>query len=108
MGATNIYDPLEKAFQFTEDPGKAKPGIVGQPVAKGVEVIFLLSDGMPNFGQIQQAGAIIKKIAEINKLKKVIINTIFCGSKDAPDFKEGKKFMKKLAKKNGGQFVERY
>jgi hypothetical protein len=108
IGATNIYDPLEKAFQFTEDPGKSKPGIVGPPIPKGVEVIFLLSDGMPNFGQIQEAGAIIKKIAEINKLKKVIINAIFCGSKDAPDFKPGKKFMKKLAEKNGGQFVERY
>jgi len=105
VGGTNIFDPIEKGFTFAG---------AGEKVAKGgVDTIFLLTDGLPNSGQVPNADDIVKKVRDMNRAKKLVINTIgvFSTSKGprpagAPDeATEGSKFLKTLADENGGMFV---
>lgn len=98
-GGTNIFDPLEKALQFAE------VGADGKLKKDSVDTIYLLSDGLPNSGQIPDPGQIRQRVQELNKVKKVSINTIFVGNKAAPDFDQGSDFMKSLASENNGQFA---
>jgi hypothetical protein len=102
-GQTNIFDPMEKAFLIQDTSKDAKKaGDAEQGLFKnGVDTIYLMSDGMPNNGRITEPGAIIAKISEMNKSRKIIIHTIAVGEQIREDF------MKPLAEKNGGTFVHR-
>ena len=92
---TNLYDPLKKALSF-----------------EGVDTIFLLTDGLPNFPVgYTEPDELIKKISELNK-NNVKINTIGffeLDPKDSPRAKEekekGKKMLKGLADGSGGEFI---
>lgn len=97
-GGTNIFDPLEKALQFAET------GPDGKLKKDSVDTIYLLSDGLPNSGQVPDPEQIRQRVRELNKIKKVAINTIFVGNKAAADFDQGCEFMKNLASENNGQF----
>lgn len=98
-GGTNIFDPLEKALQFAE------AGADGKLKKDSVDTIYLLSDGLPNSGQVPDPDQIRQRVQELNKVKKVAINTVFVGNKAAVDFDQGCDFMKSLASENNGQFA---
>jgi len=102
-GGTNIFDPMEKAFTFTGS---------GDKLAKqSIDTIFLLTDGMPNQGQIPDASGILAKLKEMNKVKKITVNTIGVFSSNPPvpvqanEKEEGEKFLKQMSDDHGGVFV---
>ena len=101
VGGTNIYDPMEKAFTF------AGAGLKDQLNRTNIDTIFLLTDGMPNAGQIPNAQDIILKIKETNKTKKVKVNTVgvFGTSGGGNVAREGENFLKELSENSGGKFV---
>ncbi len=95
VGGTNIFDPTEKAFAFA--------GATEKLVRSGVDTIFLMTDGMPNSGQVPKAEDIVVKLREMNRAKKLIINTV--GVFSAGEADEGAKFLKQLAEESGGVYV---
>lgn len=114
-GRTNIYDPLERGLGFGpampgEKPPKSAAGprptvATGDKAPKGgADTIFLLSDGLPNTGQIPDPDGIIAKVKEINRGKKMTINTIgVFGSRDR-DGEAGVRLMKQLSADAGGVY----
>lgn len=80
-GGTNIYDTLETAMQ---DPD--------------VDTIFLLSDGAPGHGKIVNTEDILREIKKLNRTRQIVIHTISLGRSP---------FMERLAKENGGRYVEK-
>ncbi len=105
-GGTNIFDPMEKAFTF------ASAGEMKDKLAKGgIDTVFLLTDGMPNQGQITDAAGILAKLKEMNKVKKLVINTIGAFSSNPPvmvqanEKEEGEKLLKQMADDHGGVFL---
>lgn len=97
MGPTNIFDPMEKAFTF------AGVGLNDKIYKSNVDTIFLLTDGMPNAGQVPNADDIVVKLREMNKLKKVRINTV--GVFASAEAREGEEFLRKLSDDSGGKYV---
>lgn len=79
-GRTNIFDPLDLAFQHKE-----------------VDTVFLLSDGDPTDGRIVDPDDILAEIRRMNRTRKILIHTISY----APS-----PFMRALAEQNGGRYVE--
>ena len=95
VGATNIFDPLERAFAL------AGRGTHDKEYYVTLDTIFFLSDGQPNRGRIVTPEEIIKQVARMNQLKKVKIHTIGVGrDHDA-------RFMRSLAEMTGGTYVAR-
>ena len=101
VGATNIFDSLEKAFGI----GKPSPGQVQDKrysnAGDSPDTIFLLSDGAPNKGRITDPNAILVEIAKMNRLRRIVIHTIGIGKG------ENRPFMQGLAKQNRGTYVHR-
>jgi len=93
-GATNIFNALERAFQF------AGRGTFDPKYAVAADTFYLLSDGRSNRGRVIEAEAILLEVKRLNRFQKVVVHSIALG-RDA-DFD----FMEKLAKQNGGKFVE--
>ena len=85
-GRTNIFDSLEFAMND-----------------KDADTIYLLTDGMPNEGRIRTTEGIIAEIERVNSTRKpkATINTIGFGLRA-----EGQSFLKRLAEKNGGVFID--
>ncbi len=98
--ATNIYDSLEMAFNMALN-GAGNVVVSDKNYKSSVDTIFLMSDGAPNQGQIVQTDEILKKIKEMNRLRKVIINVIGVGRDQV------EAFMRSLAEQNGGKYVKR-
>ncbi|HLF93933.1 MAG TPA: HEAT repeat domain-containing protein [Planctomycetota bacterium] len=108
VGGTNIYDPLEKGMAY------ATAGEMREKLAKsGIDTIFFLTDGLPNSGQVPLPADILTKVRELNKTKKVKINTV--GVFSAPrgvllagapnEATEGGKLLKQLAEESGGKYT---
>ena len=97
-GGTNIHDALERGFSY------AAKGADSALSEKGIDTIFLLSDGMPTVGQITETREILKKFARNNKLAKVVINTVYVGLNESVNDRTGNTFMRELADQNNGEF----
>ncbi|MCI0340906.1 MAG: HEAT repeat domain-containing protein [Planctomycetales bacterium] len=100
LGATNIFDSLERAFGI----GMGGPGAVQDAryaSAETADTIFLLSDGAPNKGRITAPDGILEEVRKMNRLRRIVVHTIGVG-KD-----ENRPFMKALADQNGGTYVHR-
>jgi HEAT repeat protein len=95
VGATNIFDALEKAFEL------AGRGAVDKRYNLNVDTIMFMSDGQANRGRILEPGAILAEIARMNEHKKVCINTVGVGKGHDAEL------MKRLARLNGGTYVAR-
>jgi len=95
VGATNIFDALERAFLII-GTRKAK-----KQFEKGADTIFLMTDGKPNRGKVMDPVLIRKEIGKMNRERKLTIHTIGVGENVA----EG--FLKKLASENGGEYLAR-
>jgi endonuclease YncB( thermonuclease family) len=63
-----------------------------------VNTIILLSDGVPTYGTYVDPKNIIDRITELNRTRKVTIDTVMTGKGSA-----GVDFMQKLAEKNNGE-----
>ncbi len=106
VGSTNCYDPLEKGLSF------AAAGVMAEKILKdGVDTVFFLSDGMPNSGQVPRAEDIVVKIRDLNRTRKVRINTIGVfgtpGGARAPNvvvIHPGAAFLRQLAEESGGVY----
>jgi Mg-chelatase subunit ChlD len=64
-----------------------------------LDTIFFLSDGKPTTGQFTDRDEILREIKRANDLRRIVIHTIALGQ-----FEKG--FMRRLAKENGGVFVD--
>ncbi|MBI4583784.1 MAG: HEAT repeat domain-containing protein [Planctomycetes bacterium] len=84
-GLTNIYGALEAAFQDEK-----------------IDTIYLLTDGAPTHGKHLQPADILRAVREINRLRRVKINTIGFGLQP-----EEQKLLEDLAAQNGGVFIAR-
>jgi hypothetical protein len=93
-GKTNTYGALMAALNVK--PG-ARTGEKGYIV--DVDTIFFLSDGRPTVGEFVDPDDILRELAAANELRKVVIHTIAIG-----EFQ--KDFMRKIAEKNRGVFVD--
>ncbi len=79
-GGTNIYEALQRAFNF---PGK-KPNLLDKSLKKGVDTIFLMTDGQPTSGTITQSSPEYRKrfvaaVERWNGKRKVKVHTIGVG-----------------------------
>lgn len=92
-GKTNTYGALMKAL------GVAGRGTHDKSYEVAVDTIFFLSDGRPTVGDLIDPDDILEEVLAANELRKVVIHTIAIGQ-----FQRG--FMKELATKNGGVFVD--
>ncbi len=112
-GTTNIWDALELALRMTETPGK--PGAVQidrranyATALNGPDTFFLMTDGRPSAGRLSTAAEILSEIRKVNRLRRIVINTVCVGDEagsagmpgvDPPD----PEFMRRLAEENGGE-----
>lgn len=94
QGGTNLYAGLMRALALDEQRfGQADDGRVDE--------IFVLTDGQPTKGDVQDTEPILKLVREANKYGKVRINTVFTGAG------KGAELLRRLAEENGGVFVQR-
>jgi len=94
-GGTNIFDALETAFTL------AGIGATDKNYRSAVDTMFLVSDGAPSAGRVQDPGQIVEEIARINSLRKVKIHTVGVG------VLHDRVFLERLARDNGGKYVAR-
>jgi hypothetical protein len=92
-GKTNTYGSLMWAL------GVAGGGLRDKEYEVAVDTIFFLSDGRPSTGEFVDTEDILREVLKANELRKVMMHTIAIG-----EFQKG--FMRQLAEKSGGQFVD--
>lgn len=92
-GKTNTYGALMAAL------GAAGTGIRDEEYEVAVDTVFFLSDGRPSTGKFVDTEDILREVLEANELRKIVMHTIAIG-----EFQ--KNFMKRLAEKSGGVFVD--
>jgi Mg-chelatase subunit ChlD len=90
-GKTNTYGALAAGLGLD---GKRPKGYDTK-----LDTIFFLSDGKPTTGQFTDRDEILREIKRANDLRRIVIHTIALGQ-----FEKG--FMRRLAKENGGVFVD--
>ncbi len=92
-GRTNTWGALLAAFgckSFGDGRFNANP--MG-------DTIFLLTDGDPNEGELDDPDEIIAGVKELNRYHKLIIHTIAVG-------RFNKAFLQRLSEEHGGQFLD--
>ncbi|HIF40192.1 MAG TPA: hypothetical protein EYQ74_03740 [Planctomycetes bacterium] len=90
-GKTNTYAALAAGLGLD---GKKPKGYDTK-----LDTIFFLSDGKPTTGQFTDRDEILREIKRANGLRRIVIHTIALGQ-----FEKG--FMRRLAKDNGGVFID--
>jgi len=80
QGSTNIFDSLERSF------GDAQ-----------IDTIYLLSDGEPSAGRITDTTQIADLVRRWNYGRQVVIHCVAVG--------ENSRFMERLARESGGEYV---
>jgi HEAT repeat protein len=93
-GKTNTYGALMTALNIRPGPHTGEKGYTVD-----VDTIFFLSDGRPTVGEFVDPDDILRELLAANELRKVKIHTIAIG-----EFQ--KDFMRKIAEKTGGIFVD--
>jgi Mg-chelatase subunit ChlD len=103
-GSTYTYGALKEAFKL------AGMGARDPQYDSGVDTIFLLSDGAPTdqtfpTSKPMDPEIILKAVKEWNQLRKVVIHAIAIDPQISG--KAFIRFMRDLARQNGGQYTER-
>ena len=93
VGSTNIFDPLERAFEL------AGRGTHDSAYKIMVDTIYFMSDGLANRGRIINTVDILREIRKVNELQKVKIHTIGIGKGHDVSL------MKGLATMSGGTYI---
>ena len=93
-GGTNLHDGLQAALQWQQ----LRFGEVGKA---GIDELFVLSDGEPTMGPVQDPEALLAMVREANKYAHIRIHCVFTGAGQGADL------LRQLAEQNGGQFVQR-
>lgn len=93
-GGTNLYDGLVTALELE---GKG----YGDASLPKIDELFVLSDGEPTTGPVQQPETLLEMVKQANRYAKVRIHTVFTGTGGGADL------LRKLAEQNGGVFVQR-
>ncbi|MBT8444579.1 MAG: VWA domain-containing protein [Gammaproteobacteria bacterium] len=91
-GFTNTHAALELAL----NAGDVR---AGREPAGRVDEVFILSDGEPSEGALQDTAKILEHVEKLNRYQQIRINTVFTGTSDGADF------MRRLAEQNHGVFV---
>lgn len=119
-GLTNLFDPLERAFTMGVGPGV----VPAKTSVDDVDTIYIVTDGIPNLGQVPEPLRILQKVMEMNRYRRIAIHTVWIGIKPGivrappdpaapppPDPEKerevGEAFLKLLAQVSGGTFVSR-
>lgn len=105
LGGTNLWSGMEAALNI-------KLLKYGNHYETTVDEIFLLSDGAPSVGDVQDPIEILRLVQEVNRFKEVRINTVFISSQTPPEVQRAqarmslvpKELMRRMAKQNGGKF----
>ena len=92
-GSTNLFGALMAALAGG-DPLRPTTGY-------DCDEIFVLTDGEPSAGAVQDADGILQIVADVNRYRRVRIHTVHVGG-DA-----GLDLMRRLAAENQGVFVDR-
>ena len=98
-GKTNTYGALAQALGIEDEKSRAVKSGSKEKYTVEVDTVFFLSDGRPTYGKYIETREILDRITEGNLLRKVVLHTIAIGNFD-------KGFMRSLAVKNGGVFVD--
>ncbi len=105
LGGTNLWSGLEDAL-------KIKSLVYGNRYATAADEIFVLSDGAPTVGDVQDPIEMLRLVQECNKFAQARINTFFISSATPPDQPTPKmsitpqELMRRMAEQNGGRFRE--
>lgn len=95
VGATNIFDPLARAFEL------AGRGTFDKAYGTAFDTIYLMSDGQPNRGRIIDPVEIVKELQRMNALKLIKVHAIGVGKSHDPVL------MRRIAEVTGGDYVAR-
>ena len=82
LGGTNLYDGLEAAL-----------------LTKGVDTVFLLSDGVPGSGKYVHHADIVRAVRRLNQTRRITIHCVSVGMQSS--------LLRELAASNGGKYVQR-
>lgn len=93
-GGTNLFAGLVFALEMDNRS-------YSQDTEIAIDELFVLSDGEPTVGDIQDPTVLLRMVREANKYAKVRINCVFTGSG------KGAELLRLLAEQNGGVFVQR-
>lgn len=100
-GRTNTFAALLAGMGVEANPRKRGPAteLAAEEGDGEGDTMFFLSDGKPTVGELVDTEDILRSIIEFNRFRKMVIHTIAIG-----DFTSN--FLEKLAKQNGGVFVD--
>jgi Mg-chelatase subunit ChlD len=106
-GGTNLWSGLEDALRI-------KSLVYGNRYTTTIDELFVVSDGAPSVGDVQDPVEILRLVQECNKFAQVRINTIFISSQAPEEIRRAEarlsikpqELMQRMAKENGGQFRE--
>lgn len=107
-GSTALYDGMKRAMSIKLSKRR------DSPYASYVDEIFVLSDGAPTSGEITETSRILQLVTDWNRGAQVVIHTIYIGGDDDGfgNWRQGRgggnaeRFMKELAERNHGKFVQ--
>lgn len=104
-GGTNLWQGIADGLKF-QNIG------FGDQYGENYDEMFILSDGLPSVGDVQDPKQILRLIAETNRWSKLRINTVYISGDPKQEQRaaeivgmSGKDFMKKIAEQNGGTAV---
>jgi hypothetical protein len=119
-GGTNVWGGIEYAYKLVEQPNR--PDVVAldkkgnyATVINGADTFFLMTDGAHNTGKFVKPNAqpgdscdvqaFIAELRKVNKLRKVIINTVCLGSEPNGFERPDASLMQQIASETGGSFT---
>jgi len=104
LGLWGLPYAVVEAVAYHNAPGKTVASV--DKAEKGyADTVFLLSDGLPNTGQIPEPDGIIAKLKEMNKTRKVTINTIGVFASNSSEAEGGGRLLKQIADDSGGVYT---
>ncbi len=92
-GETNLFDALESTLLSARGergrPGKEMP----------VDTVFVLTDGLPTAGKVQDAEILASEVARLNEVPRLVIHTIGIGPGHAAGL------LRRIAEESFGDYV---
>ncbi|MGE0143308.1 MAG: VWA domain-containing protein [Planctomycetota bacterium] len=104
-GATNLWDALHQGLALNSFAN-------GSQFGETYDEVFILSDGMPTNGEVQDPREMLSILRETNRYSRVAINTVYIAGDPEMERRaaersgmSGSEFMRKLAEENGGKSI---